>query len=319
MPSARPLLQQRGGGDDNEQSLGVDLEMQKYLPIGDISESDEDQERSLSPSAEDKNIDGTGDKNGEPPAKRRELISNGVTDGESVPKWSNPDPYSVLPPVEDAHRKRKDPVAFIRKGIKSADEKATMQNQVMANDDFISFEDYVDEVSVSSDSRPESRASPIRTVLDISDNPGQFPDPSADDDPSLGSRKRTYDDHIKPGRRVVNKELTQQSGSLLEAWIPSRAGEAIPWFCKETSSILSPGFRLHREICDFFEFVKPQTHEHHVRQALLSRLQTMISGELPNCRFHRVNDRTASYGIADNGRYCALLWVFCCWSIFAKC
>ena len=43
---------------------------------------------------------------------------------------------------------------------------------------------------------------------------------------------------------------------------------------------------LHKEICDFYEFVKPQDFEHTVREELLSRLQNTISTHLPHCRVH---------------------------------
>ncbi len=321
MPSARPLLQLRGGEGSKERSLGVDLEMQKYLPIDDISESDEDRQKdSLSGSEEDQGRKTRGDSEGqEPPSKRRELVSNGATDGESVPKWSNPDPYSVLPPIDDVHRKRKDPVAFIRKGFKPADEKAVVQNQVMANDDFISFEDDAHESTASlSNSHSESRASPVHTVLDISDHE-QVLEPSAEDVSFLGSRKRTHDDNIKPGKRTNNSSRTQMSGSLLEAWIPRRTDEATPWFSKETSSVISPGFRLHKEICDFYEFVKPQQHEYYVRQALLSRLQDLITRELPGCTAPVLANEFTVWESADIYRYRALFWIFCCWPVSTKC
>jgi non-canonical poly(A) RNA polymerase PAPD5/7 len=58
-------------------------------------------------------------------------------DGDSVPKWSNPDPYTVLPPPETA--KRVDVVKLIRKAKNDAAEQNNNGNAVAANDDFISF------------------------------------------------------------------------------------------------------------------------------------------------------------------------------------
>ncbi len=40
--------------------------------------------------------------------------------------------------------------------------------------------------------------------------------------------------------------------------------------------------RLHKEICDFYDFVKPQHFEQTVRQELLSRLQSIVVKEIPN-------------------------------------
>ena len=320
MPSDRPLLQQQGGENDKEQMLGVDPDTQKFVPIEDISESDEDGHDESYSNLGD-NADGNSkekDSSHEPQAKRRELTSNGIVDGDRVPKWSNPDPYSVLPPVDETHRKRKDPVAFIRKGFKPTDEKATGQSQVAANDDFISFDD---DMSVSTASSPRlqsrPRASPEHIVIDNVEQPHTF-DLSIKHDPFLGSRKRTHDDEIKPSGHAHFASPAHPSGSLLEAWIPSSASEITPWLDRETSSLIRPSFRLHREVCDFFEFVKPQQHEHLVRQSLLSRLQNLVTQELPNCTFQpvasNVNSRTT-----NNGRYCPLLWIVRRWSLSAKC
>ncbi len=40
--------------------------------------------------------------------------------------------------------------------------------------------------------------------------------------------------------------------------------------------------RLHKEICDFYDFVKPQHFEQTVRQELLSRLQSLVVNEIPH-------------------------------------
>ena len=41
--------------------------------------------------------------------------------------------------------------------------------------------------------------------------------------------------------------------------------------------------RLHKEICDFYEFVRPRKFEQAVRQELLTRLQDVVSSHIPNC------------------------------------
>ena len=294
MPSDRPLLQQHAGENDKEQMLGVDLATQKFIPIEDISESDEDglNESNSSLVEDESRTNEEKDASHEPPTKRRELTLNGAADGDSVPKWSNPDPYSVLPPVDEIHRKRKDPVAFIRKGFKPADEKATEQSQVAANDDFISFDDDVPEsVTSSPHSQLGSRNSPKYIVLDNGDRPHVI-DLTIDDDSFLGSRKRTHEDEIKPNEQVQGTSPAHPSGSLLEAWVPRSASEVTPWLDRETSSLMRPSFRLHREVCDFFEFVKPQQHEHLVRQSLLARLQALVARELPDCMFHDATDQS---------------------------
>ena len=219
----------------------------------------------------------------EPPTKRQALTSARNTDGDGIPKWSNPDPYSVLPPVDEVQRKRKDPVAFIRKAFKAAEGKAVAQSQVAANDDFISFEDDVAESTASSPgSRSELGASPEHIVLD-NGNQIHVTHPAIEADSFLGSRKRTFNDEIKPIEQAPKASLAHPTGSLLEDWVPRTLKEATPWLDRETSGVISPSFRLHREMCDFFDFVRPQHHEQIVRQALLTRLQDLISRELTDC------------------------------------
>lgn len=55
-----------------------------------------------------------------------------------VPKWSNPDPYSVLPPTETIGAPRKDIVQVIRKA-KNDVPRSGMTQSAAQNDDFISF------------------------------------------------------------------------------------------------------------------------------------------------------------------------------------
>ena len=44
--------------------------------------------------------------------------------------------------------------------------------------------------------------------------------------------------------------------------------------------------RLHKEICDFYDFVRPQGFEQTIREDLLARLQSVVSREIPHCEVH---------------------------------
>lgn len=44
--------------------------------------------------------------------------------------------------------------------------------------------------------------------------------------------------------------------------------------------------RLHKEICDFHEFVRPQRHEQIIREDLLQRLQKAVKKQLPDCALY---------------------------------
>ena len=157
---------------------------QKYMAIEDVSDSDEEQmdesEHEPEPEPEpefepepdedrkdlnDKQANGTlADGSAtedvqEPPQKRRAITldSNAAANGASEPKWSNPDPYTVLPPVDEASRKRKDFVKLIRKARKDVEEASEERNQAAANDDFISFSVDLDEDAAPSSPSVDGR------------------------------------------------------------------------------------------------------------------------------------------------------------------
>ena len=149
-PSDRPLLRHRDDeGDSSEQMLGMingQASVSKFMAAEDVSDSDEEQmDESHSEGAQfisgDANQGETIEATLEPPAKRRALAtsSRNAKEGSSEPKWSNPDPYTVLPPVDESQRKKKDVVKLIRKARKEAEAAGGERNQVAANDDFISF------------------------------------------------------------------------------------------------------------------------------------------------------------------------------------
>ncbi len=159
----RPLLRLKRG-ETPEQMLGMTDDQngaRRFLPADDISDSAEEQmdesdsysdqdqvapsnikqrdETVLPPSdmAQDRLVENTL----EPARKKRALGSgNNVSKEETAPpKWSNPDPYTVLPPVDESQRKRKNVVKIIRKARIVSEKEAVIQSQVATNDDFISF------------------------------------------------------------------------------------------------------------------------------------------------------------------------------------
>ena len=145
----RPLLTV-DGVDPSQQMLGIDqTAAQRFKATEDLSDSGEDMVESDSdaeygPKSE-KGVmlilDGIEEANmedySERPMKRRALPEQ--LSEASVPKWSNPDPYTVLPPVDESQRKKRDVVKLIRKARVAADKENITQNEVAANNDFISF------------------------------------------------------------------------------------------------------------------------------------------------------------------------------------
>ena len=332
--------------------LGVAQGTAKYLDTGDVDDSDEadmDQSDSDRENGEilevgmDGNVESSGQ---EPPTKRR---NNGEQkdDAGTVPKWSNPDPYTLLPPVNETSGKKKDPVETIRKYRKTGEEKAVEANQVSANDDFISFNFEEDESSSnlseadadedggvklyaespnqtgasstarlrgapSSNGRRASKSrrhsSPIsktvRTngnqesssavlgpersvqnerqliVLDIMEQYVDLVDRADHQDTSLGSRKRTIDDEIIGS--AFRPPHQEKIYGLLEAWYPAHGSNPVPWLRPSEHIDVMPGLRLHKEICDFYEFIRPQRYEEIVREELLEELRHLVRNEIPD-------------------------------------
>jgi non-canonical poly(A) RNA polymerase PAPD5/7 len=97
----------------------------KYVPIDDVSDSEE-AEMDLS------------DDEGAEPKQKQARTETKAADGDSVPKWSNPDPYTALPPPDESQRKKKD-VKLIRKARVTSSSENTSKTEAVT-DDFISFD-----------------------------------------------------------------------------------------------------------------------------------------------------------------------------------
>jgi non-canonical poly(A) RNA polymerase PAPD5/7 len=99
----------------------------KFKSINDVSDSEEAE------------MDMSDDEAGadEQPAKKARTVGK-AADGDSVPRWSNPDPYTALPPPDESQRKKKDVVKLIRKARVEAS--SATAAKVEPADDFISFD-----------------------------------------------------------------------------------------------------------------------------------------------------------------------------------
>lgn len=152
--ASRPLLSTKQGSLP-EQVLGSADDphaIKRFLLADDMTDSEEE-EMVESDSEKDQNLEDpnvieggtsglterTAEVSIEQPAKRRALESKRSTKEAQIPRWSNPDPYTSLPPIDESQRKRKDVVKIIRKARIVIDKEADAPNQAAANDDFISF------------------------------------------------------------------------------------------------------------------------------------------------------------------------------------
>jgi non-canonical poly(A) RNA polymerase PAPD5/7 len=130
-PHERPLLQSR---DDtgSEHILGDTDGTNKFLNLEDLSEDETDMDLDTDDASEEGAINESG-------PSRKKVRADGDSISIPAPKWSNPDPYTVLPPPDETTGKKRDVVKLIRKAKNQASEKAASSNAVAANDDFISF------------------------------------------------------------------------------------------------------------------------------------------------------------------------------------
>ncbi|KAK2848536.1 hypothetical protein FQN49_005630 [Arthroderma sp. PD_2] len=256
-PSTRPLLRAKRettpdfmGGPDNEAPA------KKFLAIENLTDSEEAE---MDVSSADEQAEH--DESAQPPRKKR-AIEREPEPAPPAPKWSNPDPYTVLPPEEERQGKKRDFVKLIRKAriAPVAISTAEVSNPAVSNDDFISLgaED------LGLNMPPEGAPSgPRAAELERSDS-------------ALGNRKRNRDDEItgpvkrgKKGPKFFNAD-----GSTLDIWRPRGGQDPTPWFNRSDSQAFHVGTMLHREILDFYHWVKPTEYEDIVRRDLIGRLQS---------------------------------------------
>ncbi|KAK5957114.1 hypothetical protein OHC33_001483 [Knufia fluminis] len=190
--------------------------------------------------------------------KRRKI---GQTDGnaESSVKWSNPDPYTALPPPTETTGKRVDVLKLIRK----ARNDPVGQNSTSADqEDFISFDTADDDQFAPPANAPAGPKADTRAQ----------PASAAAVHPSRKRKRAEYEsDRLMgaPGRQF------HASGAVLTAWRAISDDSPTPWL-EASKATDAPMVALHKEILDFYEWVKPHDFEAAVREDLISRLGTVL-------------------------------------------
>ena len=187
--------------------------------------------------------------------KRIRTDERSTIDDDYVPKWSNPDPYAILPPIDENHAKRKDVVKLIRKAKVDTTKGATV-NGISENIDFISFgvedqEHNSDESVASSNYGPSTREvrqesqsfSHLRNLhgdldeLELSvtqQNSRQslYQMDKTDMRPSLDSASnwgKDYLDNEIPQNSRKRKRNDLPDGRILREWLRKSRATATPW------------------------------------------------------------------------------------------
>ena len=202
------------------------------------------------------------------PSKRVRLKANNSL-ADELARWSNPDPYTSLPPVDDPKRKHKDVVKLIRK---ARVETTAAPGMGAANDqDFISFDFDGDDFHPGRYSPPAS--APTGPKSDFPARNVQPTQDKAQDSIQLGKRKRE-DNQNQLRLTSSQKKQYNRDDMVLAQWQPTSNVSPTPWLrSPKDRGLEMPGISLHKEVVDFYEWVKPRDFEQEVRADLIVRLQ----------------------------------------------
>lgn len=200
----------------------------------------------------------------QPNAKRARTVADSKS-ADEAPKWSNPDPYTALPPEQDPDKKKKDVVQLIRKArVETA--KSTRTSLLADDEDFIRCdsgsednadeEEFIDPLTYSRQrSNNQGPSQPPAAVLPTpptSSAPSKASATSTankalkrvdfDMDMStpsdLGSRKRTHDDVLKLPAHAQLKAAPKRpsGGSIVSEWRVKKGENHSPWVTSPNST-----------------------------------------------------------------------------------
>ena len=281
----RPLLTARSETTP-ERLRGMSEGTRRFKPLAEISDDNTSVASQF----------GSGSESDAEPFKKRVARGDDKPTGDdvkTVPKWSNPDPYTVLPPPDESKGKKKDVVKMIRKA-KIAQDK-TEENKQSVPEDFIAFDfgdDAPDSSSASSSTSGDDVVllgeAPLHAVPNSATSTANF-SPGPPYIPtgfgSLESRVSSaysLDENIAPRNfdgPVSGKKRKRDAaldGSVRSPWLASNAQSAKPWYAVDRSDTQDIRACLHYEICDFYNYVKPQSFEADLRNDLVNRVSAVM-------------------------------------------
>ncbi|KAK6431920.1 hypothetical protein LTR95_011911 [Oleoguttula sp. CCFEE 5521] len=100
--------------------------------------------------------------------------------------------------------------------------------------------------------------------------------------PGHDSKHLTGPHNNKKRKRQDRNERV--SGDIVEEWEAEPGQPSTPWCTVDHTRTVNTGLRLHKEICDFYEFVKPRDFEQDARTDLVLRIQKHLRAYGPNTR-----------------------------------
>ncbi|KAF2167886.1 hypothetical protein M409DRAFT_53836 [Zasmidium cellare ATCC 36951] len=273
---ARELLSRKDRETTPEQLVGMNTDGQhRYVEKTSDSEDEDDTSDS----------DDTSEEDGEHGQARKRVKVDDEAE-PARPKWSNPDPYSVLPPTDLGLQPKKDIVQTIRKAKVDASSHSDATNAIKENVDFISF-DFGDEVDKDEDMDKEDGAA------SASGKPWKPTDREVAEK-LTGSKKDG-----KKRKRV--EEQSDRCGDIVDEWVADpNSTTSLPWHKTDENFTSSTGLQLHLEIIDFYQYVRPLQYEEDVRRDIIDRIEYAVRDW---DRAYQHDVRIKSFGSFASGLY----------------
>ncbi|KAI9891056.1 MAG: hypothetical protein M1814_003407 [Vezdaea aestivalis] len=287
-------------GTTPEQLSGMNADQEpvaKFMSINDVSDSSE----------AEMEIASDGSEAGEFVETAPLAIQSSADITQPPPKWSNPEVFTALPPPDESRGKKRDVVKLIKKARLSTTQLGVKNDAAAANDDFISFD------LSEKPARPVEASKPSKsprlmlaqaqgTDHNINDSalPITRPPVVLPPKPQILKDARGRNEHRNINRDATNTQPTNRkrkmdevgslsppplpkkgrkapsNGAVLPEWSLPTPEISTPWCTSDHSVTENMGFWLHKELCDYYEFVKPKEHEIVVRSDLVARLQQAI-------------------------------------------
>ena len=279
----RPLLRRRHSATP-EPLIGTSesgVSQQRFKSREELSPSSNE---AAEQSEGDASEDSASQDSARPPVKKHKVNTPSDADEDKEilarPKWSNPvDSSLAVAPPEPRQRKGRNIVDIIRKARVESEAIKNKPSQVEKNDDFIALES-------ESDAGDEE--------LDIVEKLSE-----------IRKRKRSLEpeDTVDLQQPHLKKSTRQfRGGPVLPEWQAKGPDmNTVLWYLESPEPFMVPSFRsdllllhsnladrirLHKDIIDFYEFIKPRPFEDAMRCDLLARLQAVVTDWDPNCEVY---------------------------------
>ena len=266
--SDRPLLRTRRGATP-EQLAGMVAESGAEKRFHDLNDLSDSSDEAMDHSEDEVDAVSDGEQSDLPVTKKQKIDCQppASSGGEPTrPKWSNPEPYTALPPPSQGQRKKKDVVKLIRKARVVSEKSSEKPNQVATNDDFISFDMDDDEPTSPAQLRAAERNAIVMDSLRMHGSRGtsqanghqppsdNLPTGMAQGDPVLvdmlsTDRKRKRPLELEDTVMLKQPKLRQTSkrfpsGTMMDEWrVEGRNVNPIPWQTSSHTFAERPGFR----------------------------------------------------------------------------